>query len=138
MRYLLSPRDIAVVASRGPSGGGAALPERVSFGRDGTVVLLHRGSDMVDGAEALEGPDLDAPDVPILLQAGVDQDIDPPVSRLRRHHLVFRQLDDQIRLAHVPGIAVFELARRGHIGGVAFRRSGIHPLDDGRDLIVAE
>jgi hypothetical protein len=44
LRVVLAPVDLAVVASRGPSGGGDVRPEAVALGRgaSGTVVMLFR------------------------------------------------------------------------------------------------
>lgn len=53
-RLVLAPDEIALVSAKGPSGGGAGLPEAVSFGREATgsaTLLLHFGVPIKDKAE---------------------------------------------------------------------------------------
>ena len=55
-----------------------------------------------------------------------------------------RGLDDQVRLGlaehagEVPALLGRPLHRRRHVLHVALRRTGVNPLDDGLDLLVAE
>src|SRR5580658_9792256 len=93
---------------------------------------------MMDRAKTLERSDLDPLYITILGQARVHQYVDPPVGPRGWHHLIFGQLHDEIRLAHVPRVGVLELTRRRHIGGISLWRSAVHPLDDSRDLVVGQ
>ena len=104
----------------------------------GIVVVLHGRGYMMDRPETLGGFDLDRLDISILGEARIHQNVDPSVGRFGGHQLVFRQRDDQIRLIEVPLIGIVELARPGHIGGISLGRAGIHPFDDGRDLLVGQ
>jgi hypothetical protein len=53
-------------------------------------------------------------------------------------HLEVRVTDHEIRRADPPGGDVLFLRHRRHVGRVALRRSGVDPLDDGGDLLVAQ
>src|ERR1700730_12089505 len=56
----------------------------------------------------------------------------------RRGHLVRRVMHNQIRRADPPYADVLELRLRGDVSRVTLRSARVHPLDDRRDLSVAQ
>ena len=87
---------------------------------------------------ALGGNNLNRLNVAVLGEAGIDQDVRPPVGPVGLHDQVFRQSYDDIRLADLPRLLVRELTRRRHVGGISLQRAAVHPLDDRRDFLVAQ
>jgi hypothetical protein len=62
----------------------------------------------------------------------------PPVGGLGLDREDLRHRDDEIRLADVPAVGVVELARRGHVGGVAARRAGGGPGGERLDFTIGQ
>ncbi len=77
-------------------------------------------------------------DVPIFRKPAVGDVIDPHVGTARRHDMRLRNLDDEIRLADVPHVVVLKLARRRHVGHVAFLRALVDPCRNRRDLLLGQ
>ena len=90
----------------------------------------------MDHRESFRGNDLDAFYISILRQTGIHKNVRPLIGRLGRNHDVFRQIDDEIRLADLPRFLILELARWRRVGGISLRRSAVHPLDDDRDFLI--
>src|SRR5579871_562732 len=100
--------------------------------------LDNRGADVVNDGSALGRNDLDTLDVAVLRQAGIDQNIGPPVRALGLDDHVLGQADDEIGFADLPDLLVAKLARRRQVGRVALRSAGVHPLDHRGDLLLAQ
>src|SRR5579863_4988870 len=100
---------------------------------------FHDGrSDVMDDLIALGRDDLHSLNIAVFGETGIDQNVRPPVRTLGLHDHVFRESHDHIRLADLPRLPVREGAGRRHVGGIALRRAGVHPLDDGGDFLVRQ
>ena len=83
-------------------------------------------------------PDFNRRHVAILGEPGVGKTGRPPPVGLHGLHADRRRLDDEVRRADRPFVAVGELQRRRHVGGIALRRTAVRPLGDPRDFLVAQ
>ena len=77
-------------------------------------------------------------DVPILGQPRRHGSERAPIVRADRFHLDGWGRDDQIGRADLPGGVVHEHPGGREVGGIAPRRTGVHPSLDPGDLLVAQ
>ena len=104
----------------------------------GDVLNEIRQQVMHDRARAGPRLGLDSLHVAIFGEAAVGDVIDPHVRTARGNDMRLRNLDDEIGLADVPDIVVFELPWRRHVGHVALLRALVDPRRDRRDLLLGQ
>ena len=92
---------------------------------------------MVNYSAALGRLDFDGFDVPVLLHAGIDDDVLPHVGAVGPDDNILRHRRNKFRPTDVPYV-VIEFRRWRHIGCISPGRTGVDPLHKRGDLVVGE
>ena len=108
------------------------------------VAVLHRvavgdvddvDAGVVHDAEVAR-PDLDAARELVFAERNLLVEVEVRLLRVGLHRPLDRQLEDEVGLAELP--AAREGRRRRQVGGVAARRAGADPRDDGVDVLLRQ
>ncbi len=126
-----------------PTGGGVIARCHIRIGPTSRFLLhqpcQHVMHDLAPGRTPR--PHLDGAHPPRLRDAHFRERLEPHVLAMRRHRIGLgfeNQVRLTIQLGQLPAFAGRPLLRRRHVLGIAQRRAGVDPADNGRYLCVRQ